>query len=360
MIKCKICNQECSTTRGLAYHVRIAHNLNSKDYYDMYLKQENEGKCLECGKQTSFRGIKHGYSRFCCSKCTLRNSEVRDKQLLTQRELYGEHLELIQKKTQETNLKKYGKRHVLQVKAFKEKGKQTSLIKYGTNHPSQSNIVKEKSKQTNLKKYSVEYTFQSDNNKEKSKETMIQKYGELYSKTEECLEKTRQTNLEKYGVEHPWKLNKENNPLDLDIEFPKDKGFKTMKENGTFNSSKPEKELEIELRKLFPDLKTQYKSEEYTFVCDFYIPSLDLYIEYNGIWTHGGCFYDENNEDNRNTLEKWKQLSEHSDFYQSAIDTWTRRDLNKLNTALKNHLNYVAWFNQEQALDWINKFKRRR
>lgn len=358
MIQCKICSKDCSTTRGLAYHVRTIHNINSKDYYDKYLKQENEGKCLECGKRTSFRGIKHGYSRFCCSECTLRNNEVREKQLLTQRELYGEHLELIQKKTQETNLKKYGKRHVLQVEEFREKGKHTSLVKYGVSHPSQSNVVKEKNKQTCLEKYGVEYTFQSDNNKEKSKETMIHKYGDLYSKTQECVEKTKQSNLEKYGVEHPWKLNKENNPLGLDIVFPKDKGFKTMKENGTLNSSKIEKELETELRKSFPNLKTQYKSEVYPFSCDYYIPSLDLYIEYNGIWTHGGCFYDENNEENRNTLEKWKQLSEHSDFYQSAIDTWTRRDLIKLNTALNNNLNYIAWFNEEQALDWISKFKR--
>lgn len=359
MIKCRICNKDCSTKRGLAYHVRITHNLNSKDYYDKYLKQEDEGKCLECSKQTSFRGIKYGYSKFCCNKCTLRNKEVREKQLLTQRELYGEHLELIQKKTQETNLKKYGKRHVLQVKEFKEKGKHTSLIKYGTNHPSQNDIVKEKSKRTNLKKYGVEYTFQSENNKEKSKETMIHRYGDVYSKTEECLEKSKQTNLEKYGVEHPQKLNKENNPLDLSIEFPKDKGFKTMKENGTLNSSKPEKELEIELRKLFHDLKTQYKSEVYPFACDYYVPSLDLYIEYNGAWTHGGCFYDENDEDNRNTLKKWREASEHSRFYQNAIETWTVRDIKKLNTALKNNLNYIAWFNQEQALDWIDKFKRR-
>lgn len=132
MIQCKICGKECSTTRGLAYHVRITHNLNSKEYYDTYLKRDNEGKCLECGKPTSFRGIKYGYSKFCCNKCILRNKEVREKQLLTQRELYGEHLELIQKKTQETNLKKYGKRHVLQVKEFKEKGRQTSLIWHRT------------------------------------------------------------------------------------------------------------------------------------------------------------------------------------------------------------------------------------
>lgn len=53
----------------------------------------------------------------------------------------------------------------------------------------------------------------------------------------------------------------------------------------------------------------------------------------------------------------WKQRSEHSRFYQNAVETWTIRDINKLNTALENHLNYIAWFNKEQAYDWIEKYK---
>ena len=53
----------------------------------------------------------------------------------------------------------------------------------------------------------------------------------------------------------------------------------------------------------------------------------------------------------------WKQRSEHSRFYQNAVETWTVRDINKLNTALENHLNYIAWFNQEQAYNWIRSLK---
>ena len=68
------------------------------------------------------------------------------------------------------------------------------------------------------------------------------------------------------------------------------KNFLTQKKNGTINTSKTEKELEAELRKIFPDLKTQYKSEVYPFACDYYIPSLDLYIEYNGFITHNRRF----------------------------------------------------------------------
>lgn len=187
-----------------------------------------------------------------------------------------------------------------------------------------NNETQEKMKATNIQKYGVPNTFMADEVKEKMKQTCLERYGvDNYRKTAECANKINDT----------------------------------KRRNHTFGTSKPEKELEIELRKLFPDLKTQYKSEVYPFACDYYIPSLDLYIEYNGIWTHGGCFYDENNEENRNTLEKWEHLSEHSKFYEIAIYVWTQRDILKLNTALENNLNYIAWFNEEQAYDWIERIK---
>lgn len=189
----------------------------------------------------------------------------------------------------------------------------------------------------------------------KISKTCEERYGGLGLSSPILKEKIENTNVKKYGVKNIYArhdIKTKSHSLES-----LEKVRKTKERNKTFNTSKPEQKLESELRKLFPDLKVQYKSDVYPFVCDFYIPSLDLYIEYNGTWTHGGCFYDENNEDNRNTLEKWKNKSEHSRFYQNAIETWTKRDVLKLNTAIKNNLNYIAWFNKEQAYDWINKMR---
>lgn len=137
------------------------------------------------------------------------------------------------------------------------------------------------------------------------------------------------------------------------------KRLETMKEHKTFNSSKAENGLEVKLRELFPDLKTQYRSELYPFKCDFYIPSLDLYIEYNGTWTHGYKFFDKNDENDIIRLNELKEKVEKSKFYTTAIEIWTVRDVLKLETAIKNNLNYVAWFNEEQANDWIKAQKKR-
>ena len=137
--------------------------------------------------------------------------------------------------------------------------------------------------------------------------------------------------------------------------LPIDKILNTKKKNKTFNTSKPEKELGAKLKELYSDLKTQYKSKEYPFACDFYIPSLDLYIEYNGSWTHGNHFFDENNQDDLDTLKLWR--SKDTEYYNNAIMVWTIKDVQKLETAIKNNLNYIAWFNQEQAYDWIEKMR---
>jgi hypothetical protein len=67
-ILCKICGKEFENYRSLAGHLRV-HKITSKEYYDRFLKKENEGICPACGKETSFIGLKQGYCKFCSKKC---------------------------------------------------------------------------------------------------------------------------------------------------------------------------------------------------------------------------------------------------------------------------------------------------
>ena len=77
------------------------------------------------------------------------------------------------------------------------------------------------------------------------------------------------------------------------------KANETKRLNGTFNTSKPEEDAYVLLCDHFSkdDVIRQYYSEKYPFNCDFYIKSLDTYIECNFNWTHGGHWFDENNEE---------------------------------------------------------------
>ena len=91
------------------------------------------------------------------------------------------------------------------------------------------------------------------------------------------------------------------------------------------------------------DICRQYRDEErYPFNCDFYIKSLDLFIELNLHWTHGGRPFDENDDECINKLAIWKEKATTSKFYTTAINVWTIRDVKKIMTAINGGLNYIS------------------
>lgn len=69
---CKICNEKLSgknrmvVTKLVQNHLKKKHFISSKDYFDKYMKKEDEGICPQCGKETKFLGLYQRYYRFCC------------------------------------------------------------------------------------------------------------------------------------------------------------------------------------------------------------------------------------------------------------------------------------------------------
>lgn len=131
----------------------------------------------------------------------------------------------------------------------------------------------------------------------------------------------------------------------------------TKKKNHSFNSSKSEQHIKEVLQRVFPDVIYQYRSKEYPFNCDFYIPSLDLYIEFNYHWTHGGRPFDETDKDCIERLTMLKEKAKTSQFYQNAIDTWTMRDVKKRQCAIDNDLNWLCFYNIDEFNNWLNSNK---
>ncbi len=404
MEKCRICGREFKNVDGLLAHVSQRHRLKSKEYYDTYFKKENEGICPVCGKETNYKSFSMGYTKY-CQCCVFKSDDVKDKIKKTNLDRWGtEHpsqSKYVKEKIKKTNMKKYGVDYPLKLSSIQEKitntcttknggrgyasqeilekAESTCLERYNVRNYSLTDEYHDKVKSTSLQKYGKEYFLQTEEYLEKSKQTCLERYGvERASQSKEVQEKIKQNNLKRYGVESIFQLKstkdkiKETNLEKYNVEcvFQREdiqekshskeaieKCYKTKKKNNTFNTSKIENEIEIKLRGMFPDLKTQYKSEEYPFNCDYYIPELDLYIEYNGTWTHGGHFFDKNNLKDLEKLNQLTEKSKNSKFYRNAIETWTVRDILKLNTAIENNLNYIAWFNEEQAYDWIERIR---
>ena len=177
------------------------------------------------------------------------------------------------------------------------------------------------------------------------------------TKTNEYKQKSKETSIKHFGADNctksslwkeKWYGNKEWS------EKRNDNIYNSMIKNGSFHNSKPESIILNFLRENYPDVINQYKDERYPFKCDYYIPSKDLFIEYNGYWTHGGHFFDETNPEDVNQLKMWENSDKKQ--YKNARQTWTVRDINKLKKAKENKLNFIVlWYDDFKDLNKIKE-----
>lgn len=276
-------------------------------------------------------------------------------------------------------------------KRFKTERKRQSLIKkYGVDNVSKIKEVRDKVAEGN-KKYQVKLKeqgitpfFATEEGKKAAREGTLRKYGKdninkteqrrnemkenwknkteqekkdwaekcRLAQTKESLEKYKKTNLEKYKTEYFIKLP----------EIQK-KAYESRCKNGAFITSIEENEVGKLLQSKFPDLKTQYRDDRYPFACDFYIPSLDLFIEYQGYWTHGGEPFDKRDERHLQQVKNWELKSNEVNFkgkfkksYNIAIKTWTVTDVEKRRVAKENNLNWMEFFDRESLIKFINNY----
>lgn len=199
----------------------------------------------------------------------------------------------------------------------------------------------------------------SQEHKDKIKQTYLDKYGVTTNlQLQSNINKSKQTCLKKYGVTS-YLQSKE---YRLRIPEIQNKIYSSKKLNNTFHVSKGEEKAYSILLTKFPkeDIERQYKSKLYPYQCDFYIKSLDLYIEYNGHWTHGKKPFDKNNKKHLDILVKWTRKANEINFkgekkeqYKSAIYVWTILDPLKVKTAKENKLNYKVFWNLEEVKKFI-------
>lgn len=140
-------------------------------------------------------------------------------------------------------------------------------------------------------------------------------------------------------------------------EYKKDilqKAYNTKKANNSFSSSQPEEKYYQYLLNNFAetDIIKQYKDERYRHACDFYIKSLDLFIELNFSWTHGLHKFNAVDAADLKKLSIWQEKAQTSDYYKKAIDVWTRLDAEKFADAEKHKLNYLVFYTEDEAFSY--------
>jgi hypothetical protein len=235
MFKCKICGEEFESSKGMTLHSVQKHNMNSKTYYDKFVKKPTEGFCKFCGEPTKYKNFTKGYCKTCesCSPASVKiecklcgrliggsgiGQHLRNSHQIEGKTYYDTYIrksgegicptcgkethftgirtgytpycsdkcaandEAQKRKREATNLKKFGVKCNLSAASNREKQYKTNLEKFGTKFPQQTSEVKEKIKQTNIEKYG------QDN----------------YAKTEECKKKINETCLKKSNGKYTW------------------------------------------------------------------------------------------------------------------------------------------------------------
>lgn len=366
--------------------------------YEIYYRLKNNLKkrpvCIICGKPVKYTS--GHYAKFCSKECQysdLGKKITKDIKIKSNLEKYGvehtsqlkevtdkrtksraDHVNKIQQHVRESLYKKYGAYDVMHIPHILQKIKDTNLKKFGVEFPLQqlkkenseiyqkisqtcinkfgvdsplkNKEIREKIKQTNIQKYGVDNLFKNDIIKEKIKQTNIQKYGVDYLfKSNIIKEKIKQTNIQKYGVDNPlknkeiWKKSQDNRQI----------SSKSKLENNFLNYLKLKYESD--------DIITQYKSKEYPYYCDFYIKSINLYIEIQGHWTHNDHPFDINNLNDQQIMNIWRTKSLSDKYYKNALNTWTIKDVEKRNTAIQNNLNYLEIFGKTDLNKYIDIFE---
>lgn len=274
--------------------------------------------CKICGDKLNFINISKGFSIYCSTKCVMKDPETIDKL------------------------------------------KENYLLKYGTSWFSKSEEYREKIKQTSLNKYGVEHFTQSDEYKENFKNQCLNKYGvDNIFKSEIFKSKAKQTCIKKYGVDNISKLPEisKRKSIKMASKESQEKHNNSMKLNNSYGKSKEEDKCYELLITKFNDVKRQYRDQRYPFNCDFYIPSLDLFIEYNGSHFHHYHIFDKDNIDDINELNRLKNLDNGHNQYSQIILTWTKSDPLKLQIAKNNKLNYLFFYNLKDFKEWFNAFE---
>ena len=281
---------------------------------------------------------KYGYE--CASKAL----EIINKITNTQNKLYGHRFN--PEKYKETCLRIYGVDNAAKDKDIQNKITHIQTQKYG------SRFNPEKRNKTVKERYGVDHVTQIPEVMNKSINTAIKHHGALFNPL-----KTAETIINEYDSGYVidncslHDLHVKNMHVIMMSNKMKNIIYDKKKLNGTFNTSKPEDKSYELIKEAYPDVIRQYKCDRYPFACDFYIPSIDTFIECQYSWTHGKHPYNKENKDDIELLESWK--SKNKEYYNNAIDTWSIRDVNKRNIAIQNNLNYIEFWNINELKDWL-------
>ena len=104
VVQCKICGREFENGNYLSAHLKFEEHISGQEYYDTYLKNDNEGICLVCGKPTKYINFTRGYQKCCSQECNNSPLSNKGKNISEIKQSYTEEQKLCIKEKREIYL----------------------------------------------------------------------------------------------------------------------------------------------------------------------------------------------------------------------------------------------------------------
>lgn len=230
----------------------------------------------------------HICNDICNSIARTKEGIVYNESIKTCTEKYGakfaSQVPEIKQKCIETNLKKYGFKASSLNQEVEQKRYNTCIERYGGPAATSDPEIVAKAQQTTIDKYGGPVLL-NEEIREKVNNTMCDRYGVMWpSQNAEIFNKQCETNLERYGVRHPFHtmIAKEN------ARSPEShrKRHETMKQNGTYGTSKPENFLYEMLICEFGEQNIERQYFVNRWPIDFFVKTIAVYVQYDSYW-HG-------------------------------------------------------------------------
>lgn len=137
------------------------------------------------------------------------------------------------------------------------------------------------------------------------------------------------------------------------IEFRRKEHQTKLVKNG-FRKSMREDLLFSILKDFYSQVIRERFDERFPFRVDFYVPEKDLFIEYQGFWTHDKHPFDISSKEDLVLLKKWKTLDQR--IYKNGIDVWSVKDPIKRKIAEENNIKLVEIFSLNLKPEKIKNF----
>lgn len=300
-------------------------------------------RCKICGNCATFLKYQSGYSNTCSLSCSGKYRVEQEK--IKNNGKYRFQTNTFKSKSKETCKNKYGVENAFQLEEFKDKQKQTLIDKYGVDNCSKIDDVKQKKIDTSRERYGTDYPWQTKDVRDKVKNTIHKLYGREYDnissvpeikikriatfqsrycvdnpndvrivdeniddenigrdyynricrvvKKKNICEPTESYKFRGFSYDYEWKCLKCNKEFTCNISDPNylpghNECFGKSELNRFYiNSSKYEYELYEFCKPYFEDVELNVRGVIGNNEIDIYIPSIELGIEFNGLYWHG-------------------------------------------------------------------------